>query len=110
MLGTKLRLRTKADFNKCYSRGRSARGRYITARFLTNNKPHIRIGVVVSKKISKHAVIRNKIRRRIFSIVRTELDNKKSLDIVIIAGRHSQEVSYDMLASDIKKTLGFVSK
>lgn len=43
--------------------------------------------MVVSKKVHKSAVVRNRIRRRIYEIVRTELSGKECdpYDLVIIA-------------------------
>lgn len=53
----------------------------------TKNKhrQHPRISVVVSKKVYKGAVGRNRIRRRIYEYVRTHLQDLNSVyDIVII--------------------------
>jgi len=55
------------------------------------NKQDYRMAVVVSKKISKSAVVRNRIRRRIFESVRTQkiLENHR-VDVVFVV--HSVEI------------------
>ena len=42
-----------------------------------------RLAVVVSKKVHKSAVTRNRIRRRIYEIVRKKTDLKNAYDIII---------------------------
>ena len=110
MLSANLRLRARADFNKCYSKGSTGRGKYITVKSTPNNKSHIRLGVVVSKKVSKSAVARNRIRRRISAIVRENIDNKMPVDIVIIANNQSLEASFTDLNNDINKAYVFATR
>jgi ribonuclease P protein component len=54
-----------------YSRGSSVRGAAISLKFLQrdNDKPY-RVAVVVSRKVSKSAVVRNRIRRRVYAELR----------------------------------------
>lgn len=59
--------------------------------------------VVVSKKIHKSAVKRNRIRRRIYEIIRLQLPNiKEPAEIVVTI--YKPEV-YDLPAKDLKKTV-----
>jgi ribonuclease P protein component len=55
-----------------YNRGRTARGPLISLRFASRDpqRPY-RVAVVVSRKVHKSAVVRNRIRRRIYEAVRT---------------------------------------
>lgn len=54
-----------------YTHGRSVRGRFLMIKTIQNKKRvHSRVAVVVSKKIYKSAVKRNRIRRRIYEIIR----------------------------------------
>ena len=67
MLAKKYRLRKNIEFVATY-----AQGKYISSQYLTLNigklKPHndfiSKVAFVVSKKIDKRAVVRNKIKRR----------------------------------------------
>jgi len=54
-----------------YQRGQTVRGPLIALRYAHNNRQQTyRVAVVVSRKVSKSAVVRNRIRRRIYEIIR----------------------------------------
>lgn len=54
-----------------YNRGQTIRSPLVSLKFLAraNAQPY-RLAVVVSKKVSKSAVVRNRIRRRIYELMR----------------------------------------
>lgn len=80
------RLTKNKEFDNVFKRGRSSFDKITGVKFVANNLGINRIGILVSFKVSKKAVERNKIKRRIREIVRAELKNlKNGLDIVIIA-------------------------
>lgn len=57
-----------------YRKGTTVRNQLLALRFVANNRvQHYRAAVVVSRKVHKSAVVRNRIRRRIYAIVREEL-------------------------------------
>lgn len=58
-----------------YSKGRNVRGASLNLRYLKRDprRPY-RAAVVVSSKVSKSAVKRNRIRRRVYEIVRARSD------------------------------------
>lgn len=59
-----------------YKNGQAIRSRLITIKYSKNpHRAHSRFAIVVSKKVHKSAVGRNRIRRRIYEIVRHELPN-----------------------------------
>lgn len=54
-----------------YAHGKTVRTSLMSLRFAENNKnTGYRCAVIVSKKISKSAVVRNRIRRRIYETIR----------------------------------------
>ena len=54
-----------------YSRGKMVRGQFLGLKYLSNpRRQHFRQAVVVSRKVSKSAVVRNRIRRRLYEVVR----------------------------------------
>jgi ribonuclease P protein component len=59
------------SLRRAYSGGQTVRGQFINLKFLArpSNKPY-RVGIVVSRKVHKSAVVRNRIRRRIYECVR----------------------------------------
>lgn len=85
MLAYKNRFHGYGSLKYVYTHGRSARSRLIAMKFTENPKRKTpRVAVVVSKKVLKGAVGRNRIRRRIYEAVRRELPRvKPSHDIVL---------------------------
>lgn len=60
-----------ASLTYLYAHGRSVRRGVLTLRYVPNaRRESYRIAVVVSRKVSKSAVVRNRIRRRIYELVR----------------------------------------
>lgn len=54
-----------------YSRGQTVRGQVLAIKYIFNNKRRLyRAAVVVSRKVHKSAVVRNRIRRRIYEWIR----------------------------------------
>jgi ribonuclease P protein component len=69
-----------------YANGKAARCHIATIKYVTNpRRSKSRIAVVVSKKVLKSAVKRNRIRRRIYEYMRLSLPDFKVVhDIVVI--------------------------
>ncbi len=69
-----------------YKNGRIVRSRYVTLKSSPNqNRSQPRMAVVVSKKVLKSAVRRNRIRRRIYDYIRNQIPRlNQNYDIVII--------------------------
>lgn len=87
-----------------YRNGRAVRSRLFIVKYVPNTRRrHSRFSVVVSKKVLKSAVGRNRIRRRIYEIIRHELPQFETVcDVAIIIT--SSEVR-DMKASDLSEQL-----
>lgn len=85
MLSHKYRFHGHGSLRYVYRNGQTARNRFISVRFSSNkHRLHSRIAVVVGKKVIKSAVKRNRIRRRVFEIVRTHWDHlAPNTDIVV---------------------------
>lgn len=85
MLPKQQRFHTQGAVRRVMQHGRPTRGRHMTVRSIDSKYPASRVAVVVSKKVYKAAVKRNRIRRRIYNIVRHELAKQsKAKDITII--------------------------
>ena len=69
-----------------YKNGQAVRTHLVTLKYVSNaHRRHSRFAVVVSKKVHKGAAGRNRIRRRLYEIVRHELDSISSPhDVVLI--------------------------
>lgn len=68
MLAPKNRVRSSRDINRVYARGRFGAGGQMTVKTLRTGLPESRLAVVVSRKVSKKAVVRNRIRRRLAAL------------------------------------------
>ncbi len=75
MIGAGHRFHGYGSLNGVYRRGQSVRGPMTSLKFASRepNRPY-RVAVVVSRKVSKSAVVRNRIRRRVYAAVRVAKD------------------------------------
>lgn len=71
MIGARHRFHGYGSLKSVHRTGRNIRGPLVSLKFSRRDprRPY-RVAVVVSRKISKSAVVRNRIRRRIYEIVR----------------------------------------
>lgn len=89
-----------------YQRGQTSRGPLFAVKALANTRrSNYRLAVVVSRKVHKSAVIRNRIRRRLYEIVR-QMNIDSAHDIVITVF-HDTVATEDIksLRSQLKKQL-----
>lgn len=70
MIARPFRLRTAADFNKTYQRGRSVNADHMYLKYYQSHRESSKVAVVVSKKVSKRAVVRNRCKRRVIECIR----------------------------------------
>ena len=91
-----------------YQRGQNVRGTTISLKFGQReaHRPY-RVAVVVSRKVSKSAVVRNRIRRRIYEQVRHLSEEiKPGTDLVFtVYSDQIAELETSKLASQIKELL-----
>ena len=68
-----------------YQHGERHQTKTLTLRYSKNNRRvHSRYAVIISKKVLKSAVKRNRLRRRIYEIIRTHQDSlPKGYDVAI---------------------------
>ena len=87
-----------------YKNGQAIRSRLITIKYTHNpNRKTSRFAVVVSKRVHKGAVGRNRMRRRVYEVIRKELPNiPQSYDVAVMI--FSSEV-LSMSADDLTDTI-----
>lgn len=84
MIGKKYRFHGHKSLNYVFSKGRGERSKFFAIKFINNpRRKHPRLAVVVSKKVFKSSVKRNRIRRRVYEIARPLLMNFQPVDIVL---------------------------
>ncbi len=84
MIARKNRFHGYGSLRYVYQHGKVARGPLCALKYLRNERrTTYRVAVVVSKKVSKSAVVRNRIRRRIYEAVRQKIAANEPYDLVI---------------------------
>ena len=73
MLAQKYRFHSRGGVRHTYQKGKTIRTQIMSLVFAPNSRYHQRFAVVVSKKVLKSAVGRNRIRRRVYEAMRLEL-------------------------------------
>lgn len=86
MLNRSHRFHGHNSLNWAYRQGKTVRDNKLSLRYVINPKHSgYRVAVVVSRKVNKSAVVRNRIRRRIYECVRQEVDDTtNSFDLVFL--------------------------
>lgn len=74
MLAKKYRFHSRGGVKYVYQKGKTIRKPKVSLVFCDNTKGFTRVAVVVSKKVSKTAVSRNRIRRRVYEAIRTNFE------------------------------------
>lgn len=108
MLSAINRFHGRRSIGFVYRNGQSVRDRFFSIKFIANpRRKASRISIVVSRKTCKFAVGRNRIRRRIYEIIRHRLDRfSTAYDIVItVTTSEAIEMPHQDLSSNIDKLL-----
>ncbi len=85
-------------FRRLYQRGKSAAGRYVVVYCRKNGLDYNRLGLTVGTKVG-HAVVRNRIRRRIREAYRlSEQSYLRGYDIVVVARGRAADATYREIA------------
>lgn len=78
MLAKKYRFHSRGGVRYVYQKGSTIRTPFLSLVFAPNARGYQRFAVVVSKKVLKSAVGRNRIRRRVYEAIRHELPEFKT--------------------------------
>jgi len=98
MLKKQNQLTKDKEFDDVFKNGQSSYDKIMGVKAVANNLDSSRFGILVSVKISKKAVERNRIKRQIREIIRLDLDKiKPSYDVITITlgpilGKTYQEI------------------
>ena len=108
MISRKHRFHGYGSLKHVYRNGTTVRGPLFALKAMPNpNRSSYRLAVVVSKKVNKSAVARNRIRRRLYEAVRHhEADITQPYDIVLTVFHSSvTDEPARSLARQVKKQL-----
>jgi ribonuclease P protein component len=102
MFKKQFRLTRDKEFEKVFKKGKSSYDKSLGIKIVKNELDYNRFGVIVSTKISKKAVDRNKIKRRLREILKNIYDNiHLGYDVVVIALPLSKEKSFQELEKSV---------
>ena len=106
MLPKAARIRLTRDFERVFSARRSLSGRFVRMAFVSEIGSQSRLGIITSTKVSKKATIRNKLRRRVRSIIAPALPLLKPyVDIVVMCQPAAATASFKDFENDVRSCL-----
>jgi len=96
-------LRQPADFTALRRQGKRLAARFFQAQYRINEAaPAARLGMAVSRRVSKRAVVRNRIRRIIRESFRLHRALLPACDVLVIANTIAAQQSNQDLRGDIE--------
>ena len=102
------RLRRRADFRRCYERGRRRHGPLATLYFLERGEEAVcpRLGITVTRKVGG-AVVRQRIKRRIREIYRRWSERRQlpPYDILVHVKPSAKQADFTTLRAEIHRLL-----
>jgi ribonuclease P protein component len=102
----RVRLLKKADFDRVFKQAAKSGDRFFTVLYVPNDLGYARLGLAVSRKSARSAVVRNRIKRMIRENFRLSQHDLPSLDIVVITRPQLAQQDKTALLSSIKKHWG----
>lgn len=108
MISQKHRFHGQKGITRVYRQGLSVRGAQMTLKYLQNQRAtHFRVAIVVSRKVHKSAVVRNRIRRRLYEIIREFSPQiTQAYDLVIVVyNEELAQVEHPNLKQELQSML-----
>lgn len=106
MLSKEYRLRNDKDIKTLFAKGKGVFGLLVNIKYLPNKLPVSRFAVVVGTKVSKKAVIRNRLRRQLKAIIYKHLNIiRPGFDIVLMPKKEAIGKKSKEFDEEIIKTL-----
>jgi len=107
MLEKKYKLAKTDNIKNIISRGETHSSPYFIIKTKETDDPHSRFAIVVSTKLSKKAVNRNRLRRQLFEIIRLNIEKTSMASphkIVILPRAKALKLDYKNLEKNLLKT------
>lgn len=111
-LPSKNRLKRRSDFQTVYRKGIRRSSRYFTLKAFSVNTNSLtefgetKIAISISRKVSKKAVVRNRIKRQIRAVFRCLLPKISSPWLILIVVKaEAKECKYEHFLRELEKLL-----
>ncbi|NUM25931.1 MAG: ribonuclease P protein component [Candidatus Buchananbacteria bacterium] len=106
MLPTSYRLTQEKDFRRITVSGKSFFSHFFRLRLAKNNLKISRFAVVISSRVSKKAVMRNRLKRQLREIIRLNLAKiKGGFDVVVSSNSKALDANYQELEQQLLQLL-----
>ncbi|MBK1792405.1 ribonuclease P protein component [Persicirhabdus sediminis] len=93
-----------AEFSRVRQHGQSRAGRTIVLATLSDPElENLKLGIIVTRKVAKRAVVRNRLRRRVHAIVRKHFPADDLRYLVVVMRWGAVEASFAQLEADVLK-------
>ncbi|EAZ88023.1 ribonuclease P protein component [Crocosphaera chwakensis] len=105
------RLRHPQAFKTVYNRGKRYQSSHLVMRVFCKNdqqeaKLPTQFGISISQKVSKKAVVRNRLKRQIKAVIRLFLPRiKQRCQVVIVVKRNTTECKYEHFLRELEELL-----
>lgn len=110
MLPKKNRITKDKEFASIFKRHKQVRNDLFIIRFKKNEFDYPRFAIIISNKVSKKATERNKLKRRISSILFDNLSKfKQNNDILITVLNNSLRVEFTVLENNLLSLLSKIN-
>lgn len=109
MLKRNKRIGKRGNIDEIIKKGKESQSRFLVLRTRENELGFNRFAVIVSTKLDKKAVGRNRLRRQIYESIRllekSEEIKNKSLDIIVFARKSLLGKNYTEIETAVKEIL-----
>lgn len=96
------RLRKSSEFHAVQQKAQRVYCKHFLLLITKGQTPSSRLGITVTRKINKRAVIRNKIKRRLRDIFRRNRHLlRENFDLIIIARKNAADLTYQGTLEEI---------
>ena len=97
-----LSLRKKKDFERVFLNSKKKSSSLFLLRFCENKEGFLRVGIIISKKVSKLAVKRNKLRRQIkYYFQKRDKQLKSGYDLILTVSPRIIDKEYKQIEKDL---------
>ncbi|MCP5421222.1 MAG: ribonuclease P protein component [Gammaproteobacteria bacterium] len=101
--GRRARLTHKADYQHVFAQSNRSGDRYFTVLARRNELGYPRLGLAVSRKVAKSAVIRNRVKRIVRESFRHAQEQLNSFDVVVIGRPQTGTCSNEALFASLRQ-------
>jgi len=91
-----------AEFKCVFEKRQSAHNSHFGIYAVKNTLGHARLGLVISKKVSKKAVVRNRIKRLVRESFRLQQDDFGAFDFIVVAKAPVATIAFESISTPLQ--------